>query len=224
MQANPTEALLLRKRKAEDEVQKADAKRKLLADKYGDQGAVSAKPKTLAAGVEASEKYVEYDERGRIKGGGEEKRREKSMYAEHVLVNNHTSVWGSWWRDFKWGYACCHSIVKNSFCTGEAGLQAAIEAENFSKGLVLPETDEIGKEETIDEVGKEEAWKEEESTEKHVPNSQDTAQKTNLDESRRRIEELTSGVTEAEMEKYRKAKTNSNDPMMNMLGRDELLD
>lgn len=220
MQANPTEALLLRKRKAEDEIQKADAKRKLLADKYGDQAAVSTKPKTLAAGVEASERYVEYDERGRIKGG-EEKRKEKSMYAEDVLVNNHTSVWGSWWRDFKWGYACCHSIVKNSFCTGEEGREAAVEAENFSKGLMLPPA-QPSKED--DEVPREEAWKDEERSERHVPIGQDRPEKTNLDESRRRMEELTSGVTEAEMEKYRRAKTNTNDPMMKLLGKDELLD
>lgn len=219
MQANPTEALLLRKRKAEDELQKAEAKRKLLADKYGDQAAVSTKPKTLAAGVQANERYVEYDERGRIKGG-EEKRKEKSMYPEDILINNHTSVWGSWWRDFKWGYACCHSIVKNSFCTGEEGRQAAVEAENFSKGLRLPPA-APGRSE---EVEKEEAWKEEEKSEKHVPNDVDRPEKSNLDESRRRLEELSSGVTEAEIEKYRRAKTNSSDPMNKLLGKDELLE
>lgn len=217
MQANPTEALLLRKRKAEEEIQKAEAKRKLLADKYGDQAAVSTKPKTLAAGVKASERYVEYDERGRIKGA-DTHRKEKSMYPEDILINNHTSVWGSWWKDFKWGYACCHSIVKNSFCTGEAGLQAAVEAENFSKGLMLPPAA------PTKEVEGEEAAKEEEELEKHVPNAGDRPEKANMDETRRRMEELTSGVTEAEMERYRRAKTNSNDPMMKMLGRDELLD
>ncbi len=45
----------------------------------------------------------------------------KSRYEEDVLVNNHTAVWGSWWRDGTWGYACCHSCVKNSYCTGKVG-------------------------------------------------------------------------------------------------------
>ena len=49
-------------------------------------------------------------------------------------------------------------------------------------------------------------------------------EKENMDESRRRLEELKSGITEAEMEKYRREKTNQNDPMAKMLGKDELLD
>jgi pre-mRNA-processing factor SLU7 len=40
-------------------------------------------------------------------------------YDEDVLINNHTAVWGSWWHDGSWGYACCHSSIKNSYCTGE---------------------------------------------------------------------------------------------------------
>lgn len=34
------------------------------------------------------------------------------------------SVWGSFWRDGRWGYKCCHSLVKESYCTGEAGIVA----------------------------------------------------------------------------------------------------
>jgi len=30
-------------------------------------------------------------------------------------------VWGSYWQEGSWGYACCHSFVRNSYCTGEAG-------------------------------------------------------------------------------------------------------
>jgi pre-mRNA-processing factor SLU7 len=37
----------------------------------------------------------------------------KSKYEEDVLINNHISVWGSWWNEtLGWGYACCHSDVK----------------------------------------------------------------------------------------------------------------
>ena len=31
------------------------------------------------------------------------------------------SVWGSYWQEGKWGYACCHSFIRNSYCTGDAG-------------------------------------------------------------------------------------------------------
>ncbi|KAK5131933.1 mRNA splicing protein [Meristemomyces frigidus] len=137
MQANPTEAQLTRKRKAEDDTRKQEDRKKLLTDKYGSQDAIAASKSQLLLGsapVASNEKYVEYDERGKIKGAPEKK--EKSMYVEDVLVNNHTAVWGSWWRDFKWGYACCHSTVKNSFCTGEAGREAAEQAEMIGKGLL----------------------------------------------------------------------------------------
>lgn len=37
-------------------------------------------------------------------------------------------VWGSWWADGHWGFACCHQTVRNSYCTGVAGEAAAAEA------------------------------------------------------------------------------------------------
>lgn len=44
-----------------------------------------------------------------------------------VYVNNHTEVWGSWFdpNTGDWGYACCHSSVHVSYCTGQAGIEAA---------------------------------------------------------------------------------------------------
>jgi len=168
LQANPTEAQLSRKRKAEEDLRKQEERKKLLTSKYGDQSAVAKKP-AAGAEVTANERYVEYDERGKIKGVPEKK--EKSMYAEDVLVNNHTSVWGSWWKDFKWGYACCHSVVKNSFCTGEAGKLAAEEAEAFSKGLPLPSAAESGNAEKVPDTQQleNETVQDEERT-SHVPN------------------------------------------------------
>nr|POE90142.1 pre-mrna-splicing factor slu7 [Quercus suber] len=213
LQANPTEAQLKRKRKAEEDLVKQDAKKKILADKYGSQETVQKKH-PLAINIKASETYVEYDERGKIKGAPTKK--EKSMYAEDVLINNHTSVWGSWWKDFKWGYSCCYSIVKNSFCTGEEGRRAAEEADAFSQGLTLPVQSE--------EISTEEAQAEEEAGEKHVPNGVDRPEKQSLDESRRRLEELKQGVSEEDMERYRKERVGRADPMAKLLGKDELLD
>jgi len=37
-------------------------------------------------------------------------------------------VWGSWWADGRWGFACCHQTARNSYCTGAAGEAAAAEA------------------------------------------------------------------------------------------------
>ena len=61
-------------------------------------------------------RYVEYDRMGRVVKGVEVKAR--SRYDEDMLFNNHTKVWGSWWKEGRWGYACCHNTLKNSYCTG----------------------------------------------------------------------------------------------------------
>lgn len=39
-------------------------------------------------------------------------------------INNHLTVWGSYWREGRWGYACCHQFLKNSYCIGESGIIA----------------------------------------------------------------------------------------------------
>jgi len=43
-----------------------------------------------------------------------------------VFVNNHTTVWGSWYDTSSgtWGYACCQSTVHVSYCAGKAGIEA----------------------------------------------------------------------------------------------------
>ena len=43
----------------------------------------------------------------------------KSKYEEDVFVNGHTSVWGSYFENGMWGYACCHQLDKNSICTAQ---------------------------------------------------------------------------------------------------------
>jgi pre-mRNA-processing factor SLU7 len=43
---------------------------------------------------------------------GQEKQIIRSKYEEDVFPNNHSSVWGSYWDNGKWGYKCCHSFVK----------------------------------------------------------------------------------------------------------------
>lgn len=39
-----------------------------------------------------------------------------SRYSEDVFVNGHSSVFGSYWKDGKWGYACCKQFDKYCEC------------------------------------------------------------------------------------------------------------
>jgi pre-mRNA-processing factor SLU7 len=128
LQANPTAGEILRKREGDEREAKRRKRAELLASQYGEQPAA---PAALQTAVTESETYVEYDEAGLIKGAP--KKEGRSKYPEDIFINNHTSVWGSWWSDFKWGYACCHSFVKNSYCTGDTGRKAIQEADSWDK-------------------------------------------------------------------------------------------
>ncbi|KAI9904363.1 hypothetical protein N3K66_000892 [Trichothecium roseum] len=218
MQANPTAGEFYRKRDAEEAERKRAEKEQALLEKYGGGGEKqNGMPSALRNMVVAeSETYVEYDESGLIKGAP--RREAKSKYAEDVLVNNHTSTWGSWWSNFKWGYACCHSFIKNSYCTGEEGKGAWEAAEQQRSGVGLieapPEDDE--------EEGKEK----EESKEEPKKNKKREENRSAEDDaaSRKRTrDEMLNGVTEEEMEEYRRKRTAANDPMANFLGRDDLI-
>lgn len=47
-----------------------------------------------------------------------------------VYIHNHTAVWGSYYdlSTSQWGFACCHSILPGSYCTGEAGKSANVSS------------------------------------------------------------------------------------------------
>lgn len=200
LQANPTSGELMRKKEMKEAEEKKVAKAKALSDKYGTQEKFNDDTLRKTA-VTESERYVEYDERGRIKGAPKVKA--KSKYAEDFLLNNHTSVWGSWWSNFQWGFACCHSTTKNSYCTGDAGKEAFELADRMRTGADL------------EEVPKAIAWQGEEALQEHVPNAPDRAAKVKQDaESRKRtLEQMTNGVTDEEMEEYRRKRTMAADPM-----------
>jgi pre-mRNA-processing factor SLU7 len=60
----------------------------------------------------------------------------KSKYEEDIYINNHTTVWGSWWKDHQWGYKCCKQTIKNSYCTGLAGIEAAEASADLMKANI----------------------------------------------------------------------------------------
>ncbi|KAI1322626.1 putative mRNA splicing protein [Xylariaceae sp. FL0255] len=203
LQANPTAGEFLRKKEKDDAEKKKAAQLKALQDTYGSDGSAHSMPSALREmTVTESERFVEYDEAGLIKGAPTTIARSK--YAEDVFSNNHTSVWGSWWSNFKWGYACCHSFVKNSYCTGEDGKKAWENAERHRTGVGLVEDAPPERE-----------------TQAPVPEETETAKQPAA--KKRTMEEMMGGVTEAEMDEYRRKRTAGDDPMAKFLGKDELV-
>uniref|UniRef100_A0A3P9N9T1 Pre-mRNA-splicing factor SLU7 n=1 Tax=Poecilia reticulata TaxID=8081 RepID=A0A3P9N9T1_POERE len=120
LQADPTKLELLHR---SFKVKKEDFKetqREGILEKYGGQEHLDAPPRELL--LAQTEDYVEYSRHGAVLKG-QDKAVARSKYEEDVLINNHTCIWGSYWKDGCWGYKCCHSLVKQSYCTGQAGIQ-----------------------------------------------------------------------------------------------------
>jgi pre-mRNA-processing factor SLU7 len=134
--SNPTEGELLYKKQKQSEGTKSVVKKSIL-DKYGGSEYLESIPKELL--LSQTEEYIEYSSSGDILKG--EQKKLKSKYPEdmyfkdlHRLLHNHLSVWGSYWKDGKWGYKCCHSYLKNSYCGGINSLEAE-ESQSFLKPI-----------------------------------------------------------------------------------------
>nr|KYP74662.1 Pre-mRNA-splicing factor SLU7 [Cajanus cajan] len=122
MQAAPSQAELLYKNFKIIKEKLTSQMKNAIMEKYGNAASKEELPKELLLGQ--TERQVEYDCAGRIIKGLETSI-PKSKYEEDIYINNHTSVWGSWWKDHQWGYKCCKQTIRNSYCTGAAGIEAA---------------------------------------------------------------------------------------------------
>ena len=215
VQANPTSGEYHRRREKEEKDAKKEAQQKKLLEKYGGEQHLKKAPIRDTAVIE-NERYVEYDESGAIKGAS--KAAAKSKYAEDIYLNNHTSVWGSWWKSFQWGYACCHSTVKNSYCTGDEGKKAFEEAYQVRTAIVAEEKTPAR---VITEHGKEDPEKSEEREADGEDRAAPITRKTHL--KKRTLAEMKGGVSEEELDAYKRSRAVENDPMANFLGKDELV-
>lgn len=119
--AEPTKLEMLQKEYDKKKDQFKSEVQESILHEYGGEEHLHAPPKSLL--LAQTEDYVEYSRYGKIIKG-QEKQVIRSKYEEDVYINNHSSVWGSYWYNGRWGFSCCHSFIKNSYCTGEAGKTA----------------------------------------------------------------------------------------------------
>eukprot|EP00638_Chattonella_subsalsa_P013470 CAMPEP_0117814106 /NCGR_PEP_ID=MMETSP0948-20121206/23932_1 /TAXON_ID=44440 /ORGANISM="Chattonella subsalsa, Strain CCMP2191" /LENGTH=346 /DNA_ID=CAMNT_0005651641 /DNA_START=90 /DNA_END=1129 /DNA_ORIENTATION=+ len=188
----------------------------------------------------AGEPQMVYSRDGRVISGAP-KAVVRTKYQEDVLENNHTAIWGSYFdrRCLKWGYGCCHSLQRNSYCTGEKGKKAnedansslAIDKAQQRKMLQpkpvaerqvqvpLDKSKLYGEYSAVD-LDKEKLKKaiaEQERFQKQKVEMDDRKRKYN---SMNKEEEITPEVMEA----YRLKKKRSEDPMSKLLSSDVLLE
>ena len=214
LQANPTSGEYFRRKEKVERDTRREAHQKLLLEKYGGEQHLQLSHLRNLAVVE-SERYVEYDETGAIKGAANMEA--KSKYSEDVFLNNHASVWGSWWSNFQWGYACCNSTIKNSYCTGQEGKLAFEEANNIRTGGEL-ETVLSTKEMGLNEEDNVSPGRKEDPA-----GNQQIKEKTEAVAKKRTLTEMKDGVSEEELENYKRSRAIADDPMAKHLGTDELL-
>ncbi|XGW04535.1 hypothetical protein V3C99_015595 [Haemonchus contortus] len=119
--AEPTKLEALKREFNKEKASTDNEQKKALLEKYGGSEYLESTPKELL--FAQTEEYVEYSRKGKVLKGAE-RAHILSRYEEDVYPMNHTSIFGSYWKDGLWGYRCCHSFVKNSYCIGEEGLKA----------------------------------------------------------------------------------------------------
>uniref|UniRef100_A0A2M4BHN9 Pre-mRNA-splicing factor SLU7 n=1 Tax=Anopheles marajoara TaxID=58244 RepID=A0A2M4BHN9_9DIPT len=128
--AEPTKLELLQKEYDTKKSQFKDEVKNKVLEQYGGEEHLKVPPKALL--LAQTENYVEYSRQGKIIKG-QDKPIIRSRYEEDVYINNHTTVWGSFWSNGTWGYRCCESTIKNSYCVGDNGkgsiMKPRIESE-----------------------------------------------------------------------------------------------
>ncbi len=140
LQAEPTKAELVHQQFDSKKEDYKESIRDNILKKYGGKEHLEVPPKELI--FAQTENYVEYSRQGQIIKGSD-KPIIKSSYEEDVKINNHSHIWGSFWQNGKWGYKCCHSFIKNSYCTGNINKQAINDSNILT---LLPNNEEEGNE------------------------------------------------------------------------------
>lgn len=135
--AEPTKLELLQKEYEKKKEEFKDNVKGNVLEKYGGEEYLQRPPKQLL--LAQTETYIEYARDGRIIKGVE-KQIIRSRYEEDVYINNHTSVWGSFWKEGKWGFKCCHSFIKNSWCCKQS-VGVELENEPHSTNIVQHDDD-----------------------------------------------------------------------------------
>ncbi|KAJ7287822.1 Pre-mRNA splicing Prp18-interacting factor-domain-containing protein [Mycena rebaudengoi] len=238
LNANPTQGELLHHEFKQKKEELKDTSKISILAKYGGAKYLQTAPKELLQGQ--TEDYVEYSRTGQVIKG-RERAKAKSKYPEDVMVNNHTDVWGSWYDPSSgtWGYACCHSIIHVSYCSGQAGIEAAqaSSAQNLlasTSKLSVPAQSELstplanGRDQTSERaeqnyskkrIGEGEVRLDEDRLSRALNEEKKRKARGEEDDDRSGKKRKNAGgshdVTEEELEAYRMSRRMGEDPMAN---------
>ena len=179
-----------------------------------------------------------------------------TKYEEDIFLNGHTTVWGSFFHKgaFRWGYADDHSLMKNSYCTGENGKRANDQANEQRYGTGVAGSAQIAQaREMLKSIpkanrpssslhdtltsssklyGEADSQQQQQQldlnkVQKAITKQQTDEQEFN-DDRKRKYNSMNindaNDVTEEDMEAFRLTKKHADDPMAKLANTDELLD
>lgn len=152
--SNPSQAELLQRQFVEKKKNFEDNKKKAILDKYTDGKTNESLDNRLKLGQ--TEAFLNYGKDGKLLKHLTKKPVVRTKYEEDNFINNHTSVWGSYFNKKYgvWGFQCCHSTIKNSYCTGKKGKEANDTAD--SKKMDAYDTRKMLEKKTTETANKEE--------------------------------------------------------------------
>ncbi|CAF0736505.1 unnamed protein product [Didymodactylos carnosus] len=229
-QGDPTKLELLNKEfseKKNDFVKKIQSE---LIERYGGEEHLNTLPKELVLEAQ-TENYVEYNRFGKVIKGNE-RLTTKSKYTEDIYENNHTSVWGSYWSKGKWGYKCCHLLIRQSYCPGFVLQEEILHPQDEEgsidddrqKSMVELHREKLAKQKPSKAVGKDDKAlkldkkKIQEAAKMIDERERQANELLKLDERKRSYNSLQTDSTlaeptEEELEAYRLKKFRHDDPM-----------
>ncbi|SCV69765.1 BQ2448_1159 [Microbotryum intermedium] len=232
LNSNPTQSALVHKEFLEKKDKLKETSSASILERYGGEEHLERAPKELLGGQ--TENYVEYSRTGQVIKG-RERAKAKSKYDEdgecsagswRIYPGNHTSVWGSWYNTLtgQWGFACCHSSVKNSYCAGQASIEAAKAESAGGLGLLTAKAsssnEDAASTKTLMQI-KADKDKEEKERLRAAGTKRKATDGATTDGAADRKKHL-GCVTEEEMEAYRKSRRQDFDPTADF-SRDEVL-
>lgn len=232
--SNPTQAQMMHTQHSENSKSIKTERINDLLKKYGN--ASQEMDSRLLLGQ--TEAYKEYTKDGRLKKAVG-KVTSKTKYEEDVYTNNHSSIWGSYFNmdSRRWGYRCCHSCIRNSFCTGDVGREqndakeGAIDKNQERKMSRLLSKDGCDNTLSAVVVNRNDVYGEscrKELDEGLVRDALERVKASERPESSEKKRSYNSmenvNVTVEDMEAYRLTKISRDDPMANFLQSDELME
>ena len=231
--AEPTKLEALKKEYVQKKDTLKDKAKNTILEKYGGEEHLNNAPSRELIFAQ-SEHYVEYSRTGEVVKG-QEASMTKSKHEEDIHPGNHTSVWGSFWHEGKWGFKCCYSFEKRSYCTGASGRVNFETTLSSAAAAFERKPDSDSKTENGEDDGKHGKKKhkkkkkkkdkkrdEEEDFETQVAKAMEKQRReesaAELKDDRKRAYNSLSGgfdkeLTEAEIEAFKRRRVREDDPM-----------